>query len=62
LQSKNSDPVSVINKGAKFSSASQEIFDLAQKGDVYYFDRILCECPGDPGGRKINSVVVKIAD
>lgn len=59
-QSINSDPVSTINDGAEFSPKSQEIVDQAQKGDIFYFDSILCNCPGDPGSRKINSIVVKI--
>lgn len=59
-QSKDSDPVSILNDGAEFSSGSRSIVDNVKRGDVVYFDNILCECPGDPGGRRINSVVVKI--
>ena len=59
-QSKGTDVISIKNKGAKFSTESQKIVNEARKGDIYYFDHIRCECPGDPGGRKINSMVFRI--
>ncbi len=59
-QSKDSDPINVTNQGADFSKESQQLVDEAKVGDVFYFDSVRCKCPGDPAGRKINSVVVKI--
>jgi len=60
MQSKDKDPISIINRGSKYSKESQELVNQAQAGDVFYFDSIKCKCPGDPAGRKVNSIVVKI--
>lgn len=59
-QRKDADVINIKNNGAQFSPESKKIVDDAMKGDVYYFDNIRCKCPGDPAGRKINSIVVKI--
>ena len=59
-QAKRADPVSEINRGAKYSSAARGLVMKAKPGDVFYFDNVKARCPGDKAGRKINSMVFKI--
>ncbi len=59
-QAKRADPIDVNNPGARFSAQARELVNKAKPGDVYYFDNVKAVCPGDPAGRKINSMVFKI--
>ena len=54
------EAISIVNVGETFTESAQEIIKDAQKGDIFYFDRIKCKCPGDPASRKINGMVFKI--
>lgn len=54
------DPISVINRGGSFSGDAKRIVGQAKPGDTYYFRNIKARCPGDPAGRKINSLVFQI--
>ncbi len=49
-----------INAGARYNSKSKQLINQAKPGDVYYYDNVKAKCPGDPAGRKINSMVFKI--
>jgi hypothetical protein len=57
---KRSDPVTVLNSGARFSSASQDLVNRAVPGDTYFFDEIKVKCPGDAGARNLGALVFKI--
>jgi len=59
-QAKRADPVSEINRGAKYSSSARALVMKAKPGDVFYFDNVKARCPGDKAGRKINSMIFKI--
>ena len=59
-QAKRADPVDVTNRGAKYSGEARNLIQRAKPGDTYYFDNVKARCPGDPAGRKINSMVFKI--
>ena len=49
-----------INRGARYSAKSKPIIQAAKPGDIYLYDNVKVRCPGDPAGRKINSMVFKI--
>lgn len=57
---KRQDPVESVNGGARYNAKSKRLVDRAKPGDIYYFDNVKAKCPGDPAGRKINSMVFKI--
>lgn len=57
---KNSDPMDVVNEGAKFSARAKALIDTVQAGDIVYFENIRCQCPGDGNARKINSIAIKV--
>ncbi len=59
-QAKRADPIDKINKGPRYSGEAKALIMRAKPGDVYYFDNVKAKCPGDPAGRKINSMVFKI--
>ena len=48
------------NAGARYNAKSKELINKAKPGDIYYYDNVKAKCPGDPAGRKINSMVFKI--
>jgi len=50
----------VINKGSRFSTESRKLVNKAERMDMYLFDNVKAKCPGDPAGRKINSMIFKI--
>jgi gliding motility-associated GldM-like protein len=57
---KGGDPVESINRSGKHSEKTLELLQNAKPGDIYYFDNVLCQCPGDSSTRPINSMVFKI--
>jgi len=57
---KRQDPVESVNGGARYNAQSKRLVNNAKPGDIYYFDNVKAKCPGDPAGRKINSMVFKI--
>jgi len=59
-QAKRADPVDVSNRGARYGAEARNLVNKAKPGDVFYFDNVKAKCPGDPAGRKINSMVFKI--
>jgi hypothetical protein len=57
---KREDVVTYANQGAGYSKVTQNLVDNAKSGDIFYYDNIKARCPGDPAGRAINSLVVRI--
>ncbi len=57
---KRQDPVESVNGGPRYNAKSKRLVNQAKPGDIYYFDNVKAKCPGDPAGRKINSMVFKI--
>ena len=57
---KREDPVLNANKGGKFDARSKDLINMAKPGDIYVFDNIKCNCPGDVAGRTLPSVVFKV--
>jgi gliding motility-associated protein GldM len=57
---KNSDVRTAMNEGGRFGSAARSVIDNADRGDLYYFDKIKVRCPGDQVGRSMNPLVFKI--
>lgn len=58
--SKRADPVEAVNSGGSFDGKAQNLVQSAVPGDTYYFENVKARCPGDPAGRKINSLVFRI--
>lgn len=57
---KRQDPVEAVNRGPRYDAQAKRLVGKAKPGDIYYFDNVKAKCPGDPAGRKINSMVFKI--
>ncbi len=57
---KRQDPVSQVNRGARYGSDCQRLVRMAAPGDTYYFDKLKAKCPGDAAGRKLPSIVFRI--
>lgn len=57
---KREDPVMNTNQGGKFDPKSKELVNKAKPGDIYVFDNIKCNCPGDIAARTLPSVVFKV--
>ncbi|MCB9276407.1 MAG: M48 family metalloprotease [Lewinellaceae bacterium] len=54
------DPVEVVMHGPAFTDTAKKVASQAESGSVYYFDNVLCECPGDEAPRQVNSLVFKV--
>lgn len=57
---KQQDPVESINFGSLYNDNSTALVQKAAPGDLYYIDKVTCQCPGDKEERPINSLVFKI--
>lgn len=57
---KNQDPMTVINNGSRFNGPASDLVGQARPGDVYFFDNIRCNCPGDAAARNLGSLVFRI--
>lgn len=57
---KNQDPVTLINNGARFTGPVSDLVNRATPDDVYFFDNIKCQCPGDAVSRNLGSLVFRI--
>ncbi len=57
---KREDPIMNTNKGGKFDSTSKDLISKAKPGDIYVFDNIKCDCPGDVASRTLPSAVFKV--
>ncbi len=44
---KKAEPVSLTNRGPRFSTEVQRLISQAEPGDAYFFDDIGVNCPGD---------------
>lgn len=54
------DVVESINAGGRFNDKSARLVQQAKPGDRFFFEDVKARCPGDKGGRPINSLVFKI--
>ncbi len=57
---KGKAPVEVTNKGGVYDAQAQQLVNQANTGDMYYFENVRAQCPGDMKPRSINSLVFKI--
>jgi hypothetical protein len=57
---KREDPETSLNKGGKFSPKSKTLVNKAKPGDIFVFENIKCNCPGDIANRTLPSSVYKI--
>ena len=57
---KEADPIESINHSGKHNEKTRELLQMAKPGDIYYFDQVMCKCPGDESERPVNSMVFKI--
>lgn len=53
-------PVTTNNAGARFTSEANDLVNRAKPGDLYYFDNVRAQCPGDAASRQINTMVFSI--
>jgi hypothetical protein len=54
------DPITCENTGARYNPHTQDMINLAQPGDIYFFDDIRVMCPGDGTARNLGSMKFKI--
>ncbi len=57
---KRQDAREAVNPGGRYGGEARRLVDLAKPGDVYYFDNVKAECPGDVAPRNINTLVFRI--
>ncbi|MBK8502802.1 MAG: hypothetical protein IPL46_11595 [Saprospiraceae bacterium] len=57
---KREDPEFSANKGGKFDEATKALVNKAKPGDIFVFDNIKCQCPGDVASRTLPSSVYKV--
>lgn len=57
---KGKAPVEVTNKGGVYDAQTQQLINQANTGDMYYFENVRAQCPGDMKPRSINSLVFRI--
>lgn len=53
---RSSDPVQVINQGARYNASAQNLISQAVPGDIYIFTNVRARCPGDNVSREVNSM------
>jgi gliding motility-associated protein GldM len=57
---KREDPEINANKGGKFDERTKALVNKAKPGDIFVFDNIKCNCPGDVASRTLPSSVFKV--
>ena len=57
---KRGDATVLINTGARFLPESKTLIQKAKRSDRFYFEDILCKCPGDVRPRDLGTTVFKI--
>lgn len=57
---KGKDPEPVSNHTGIFGSRTKQLLNKAGKGDIYYFDRIKCQCGSEEEERKMPAMVFTI--
>lgn len=58
---KGKDPESVSNHKGIFGNRAKQLLNKAGKGDIYYFDKIQCQCGSEEEERKMPAMVFTIA-
>lgn len=58
---KGQAPEEVVNHTAVFSARTRELFNKAAKGDIYYFDKMKCQCGTEAEERRTAAMVFTIA-
>lgn len=48
------------NMGGKFNDANRPLIDSAQPGDIYWFRKILCRCPGNTTAHETSDISIDI--
>ena len=48
------------NTGGKFNDSNRPLIDSAQAGDIYWFRKILCRCPGDTTAHETSDISIDI--
>jgi hypothetical protein len=57
---KREDPEINANAGGKFDERTKALINKAKPGDIFVFDNIKCNCPGDVASRTLPSSVFKV--
>lgn len=57
---RSGDAIIYENSGGGYDTRAKRIVDQATRGDVYYFSKIKCKCPGDEVYRSLNGMVFNI--
>lgn len=57
---KNGDPVEVMCNDGTLTDPARKLIESAAAGDTYYFETVKVMMEGDPGERKLNSLVFRI--
>ncbi|MBX2872962.1 MAG: M48 family metalloprotease [Saprospiraceae bacterium] len=58
---KGQDPEEVVNHTGVFSTRTRELFNKAAQGDIYYFDKMKCQCGTEAEERRTAAMVFTIA-
>ena len=58
---KGQDPEEVVNHTGIFSPRTRELFNKAAEGDIYYFDKLKCQCGTEAEERSTAAMVFTIA-
>ncbi|MBK9018398.1 MAG: hypothetical protein IPM82_32560 [Saprospiraceae bacterium] len=51
------DAVEAPNRSGRFGSEVQRLQDNAQRGDIFYFEKIKVKCPGDVAPRDLGGMM-----
>ena len=51
------DAVEAMNRSGRFGSEVQRLQEAAQRGDIFYFEKIRVKCPGDTGPRDMGGMM-----
>lgn len=57
---RSGDAIIYENRGGGYDARAKRIVNQATRGDVFYFSKIKCKCPGDQVYRDLNGMVFNI--
>jgi len=57
---KAESPVSIMNGGQEWNARVKELLARVKSGDAFFFDNIMCKCPGDAAARNVGGLAFKI--
>jgi len=55
-------PIEIANQGGAFQDQARQLVDQAQAGDIFLFEEVRVQCPGDRVPRVVRGMAVRVVE